>query len=317
MSFSIHQLQENGLNLVELKENETGTSVSVLPEFGALLHAFTVKNGNGSFNIIDNYNGLEQLQKELAVSFKSSKLSPFACRIPEGKYMFDSKQYQFDNKFMDGSAIHGLLYNKPFVITHQQAGEEDASLSLQYYYKEEDKGYPYYYECNVKYTLSTGNALQVQTIVTNKSDRLMPVADGWHPYFRLGGKVNDWLMHFNAESIVEFNDKLIPTGRLLEYDSFNESRPIGNTELDNCFVLKKDDLGAACEIYNPSAGIKVAFFPDSAYPYLQIYIPPHRQSIAIENLSAAPDCFNNKMGLLLLKPGHSQTFTTGYRPGLA
>jgi aldose 1-epimerase len=317
MSFSIHHLQENGLNLVELREEETGTSISVLPEFGALLHAFTVRTGDRPINIIDNYNGIAQLQKELAVSFKSSKLSPFPCRIPEGKYVFDSRQYQFDNKFMDGSAIHGLLYNKPFVITHEQAGDEAASLSLQYYYKEEDKGYPYYYECNVKYTLHVPHALQIQTIITNKSDRLMPVADGWHPYFRLGGNMDDWFMQFNAESILEFNDKLIPTGRLLEYDLFNESRQIGNTVLDNCFVLKKDEHGAACEILNPATGIKISFFPDSAYPYLQIYTPPHRQSIAIENLSGAPDCFNNKMGLLLLKPMHSQTFSTEYRLSLA
>jgi aldose 1-epimerase len=87
--------------------------------------------------------------------------------------------------------------------------------------------------------------------------------------------------------------------------------------LDNCFVLKKEEKGAACEVFNPANGIKLSFFPDSAYPYLQIYTPPERRSIAIENLSGAPDCFNNRMGLLLLQPGHSQTFTIEYRLSLA
>ena len=57
----------------------------------------------------------------------------------------------------------------------------------------------------------------------------------------------------------------------------------------------------------------VAFFPDAGYPYLQIYTPPHRESIAVENLSGAPNCFNNKMGLLLLQSGHSQIFTVRYK----
>ncbi len=316
MNFSIRHLQENGLNLVELREDRTGSSVAVLPEFGALLHAFTIETSEGSFNVIDHYNSMEQLQKELATSYKSSKLSPFPCRIPQGRYVFENRQYEFQNKFLDGSAIHGLLYNKPFVITDEMASEELASLSLQYYYKEDDEGYPYFYQCNVKYTLRPQQVLEVKTIISNKSGRAIPVADGWHPYFRLGGNIDDWFLYFNAESMLEFDEKLIPTGRLLPYDQFALSRKIGTTVLDNCFLLRKKDSEPACELFNPASKIKISFHPGDAYPYLQIYTPPHRQSIAIENLSGAPDCFNNKMGLSLLQPGHSQSFTTGYRLSL-
>jgi aldose 1-epimerase len=52
--------------------------------------------------------------------------------------------------------------------------------------------------------------------------------------------------------------------------------------------------------------------PDARYPYLQIYIPDNRQSIAIENLSAAPDAFNNKIGLLELEPYQQNQFSTSY-----
>ena len=57
---------------------------------------------------------------------------------------------------------------------------------------------------------------------------------------------------------------------------------------------------------------KLTIEPDKNYPILQIYIPPHRTSIAIENLSGAPDNFNNGMGLLLLQPGEEKTFSTCY-----
>lgn len=59
--------------------------------------------------------------------------------------------------------------------------------------------------------------------------------------------------------------------------------------------------------------VQLEIRPDKQYPYLQIYTPPHRNSIAIENLSAAPDAFNNKMGLITLQPGENIIFTTTYK----
>jgi aldose 1-epimerase len=58
--------------------------------------------------------------------------------------------------------------------------------------------------------------------------------------------------------------------------------------------------------------IQVEIHPDKSYPYLQIYTPPHRNSIAIENLSAAPDVFNNGMGAKVLAPNETANFTTTY-----
>ncbi len=143
--------------------------------------------------------------------------------------------------------------------------------------------------------------------------KLFPSADGWHPLFpRWGGKTDEWQLQFHGEAIVEFDDRLVPTGRLKQYDQFESPRDIGDTFLDNCFVLKPDIVSAACQLYNPAKGLRISIFPDGSYPYLQIYTPATRDSIAVENLSGAPDCFNNKMGLLLLQPGHSQIFTVRY-----
>jgi aldose 1-epimerase len=70
-------------------------------------------------------------------------------------------------------------------------------------------------------------------------------------------------------------------------------------------------------MYNPANQVWLSIFTNSHYPYLQIYTPPHRKSIALENLSGAPDCFNNGMGLLMLPPNRSQTFTVWYQTGVA
>ena len=314
MKFSIRHNTEQGLELVTIKDESNGTEVALLPGFGATLQAFRVKQQNGvAFNVIDSYRDAAELNREMSRSFKGPKLSPFPCRIPDGKYEFDGKEFQFRQLFSDGNAIHGLLYNKAYTILEESADETSGALSMEYLYKKEDAGYPFEYSCRVQYILHADSQLEVVTTVVNTDKTPIPIADGWHPYFQLGGKANDWLLQFHSTAIVEFDERLVPTGKLIFYDVFKDLKKLGDTFLDNCFTLKPEIVGAACEISNPANGLRVSFFPDPSYPYLQIYTPATRDSIAIENLSGAPDCFNNKMGLLILPPGHSQIFTVRYK----
>jgi aldose 1-epimerase len=317
MNFSIRHFQDNDLALVGLHEESTGTAVAILPGYGASLHSFRVRLKDGSFNVIDSYHSLAELKTELHRTFKGPKLSPFACRIAGARYSFEGRNYAFGNAFGDGTAIHGLLYNKAFTIINEETDNTGASLTVEYLYKEEDPAYPHTYSCRVRYKLHPDSLLEVETTVANLGTETLPLADGWHPYFQLGGKIDDWRLQFHAAGIVEFNDQLIPTGHVLPYDTFNHKKPINDTFLDNCFILQPGALHPACELSNPANNLGIAFYPDPGYPYLQIYTPPERQSIAIENLSGAPDCFNNKMGLLLLLPDHSQTFTVKYKVNVA
>jgi aldose 1-epimerase len=314
MSFSIRHVKQQELELITITDETTGTEIALLPGFGATLQAFRIRQKDGSlFNVINSYKDGSELKREGSRSFKGPKLSPFPCRIPDGIYHFGDKEYRFGHLFPDGTAIHGLLYDKPFTVLEEATDAGEGTLLMEYGYKGDDVGYPFHYSCQVRYTLHTAGELEVATTVTNLDKRVIPMADGWHPYFRLGGKIDHWRMRFHSEAILEFDARLVPTGRFIQYEDFDVARPIGDTFLDNCFALKPGIVSAACELYNHATGIRVAFFPDAAYPYLQIYTPPDRESIAIENLSGAPDCFNNKMGLLLLQPGHSQIFTVRYK----
>ena len=315
MEFTVSSAREKGLEQVILTDPATQTQVIILPQYGAMLHAFTVKTKTGFHNIIDNYSDAETLEKELSTSFKSSKLSPFVCRIAGGRYFYDGEEFELENKFMDGTAIHGLLYNKPFKKVASFADEQRASAAFKYHYKEEDDGYPFDYTCEVRYTLLPQNTLQVETTIINLDDLPIPLTDGWHPYFTLGGKADDWLLYFDAEGMLEFNEKLVPTSKMLPYDTFLQEKSIGDTKLDNCFLLTGDKSRAACTLRSEAAGLQLNIFPDAGYPFLQLYTPDNRQSIAIENLSGAPDAFNNKIGLLMLQPRHTQTFTVHYQVG--
>jgi aldose 1-epimerase len=317
MNFSIDRKSGNGFELLWLTENATGTQVAVNPGAGALLHGFVIPLTNEKINIIDNYKDGGELADYLSFSYKGCKLSPFACRIPGGKWHLDQIPYEFGKKFRDGSAIHGLLYDKPFRITDEFTDDNMASVTLRYHYKADDKGYPFEYVCEIRYILQTNNVLQLETTITNLSNETIPLVDGWHPYFNLGGEVNNYILGFRSDTMLEFNEALVPTGQLLNDASFITPVLLGDREIDNCFVLDHEKGLPCCVVYNPQNKLKLTFFASDLYRYLQIFTPKHRRSIAIENLSGAPDAFNNGIGLLWLEPRRSTTFNVWYRAEMA
>jgi aldose 1-epimerase len=313
MSFTITQEKDEDLDLLQITDLTSGIQLRVLPDSGAILHEFSIPLGNRRIQVINSYDNQKDLEKNRLISYKSAKLSPFVCRIAEGKYSFAGREYEFPNKFAGGSAIHGIISDKPFQLLEKKAEEDQAFLLFSYEYKEEDPGYPFHYLIHVRYRLKKNGKLYLETTVKNLSPFPIPIADGWHPYFSLEGRVNDWLLSFRSFKNVVFDEKLIPTGQIRETSEFYSPRKIGTEFFDHCFLLEPDTEKPAAILKNPENGLRISFFPDNTYPYLQIYTPDDRKSIAIENLSSAPDSYNNGMGLLILAPGDSQSFSVLYQ----
>ncbi|HUP13726.1 MAG TPA: hypothetical protein VM187_16005, partial [Niastella sp.] len=94
MSFSVSRISQNGLSLVRLQDNATNTIITILPEHGALLHSFEVQVNGESLNIIDNYSSRQHIEEDQHITYKSSKLSPFVCRLANGKYKIDDSPFE-------------------------------------------------------------------------------------------------------------------------------------------------------------------------------------------------------------------------------
>lgn len=302
MSFSIRENQEKGYKTLRLSEDEEGLSVDIAPFCGAMLDGFRIRTTEGTINLIDSYASLEDCKDGIRKNFKGVKLSPYVCRLGGGKYTLGGRTYQMEKNSLAGEAIHGLLYDRAFKENRRKISDNSATLQLQIDYKGEDAGYPFPYRCQVEYSIYRDNRLTMDTWITNLSDTAIPVVDGWHPYFRTGTKVDELELQFTAEAFVEFDTDLIPTGKLLPYREFNQMKKIGNIQLDNSFLLDISDKQPRCVLSDPMKKISVEFYPDPAYQVLQLYIPPQRDSIAIELLSGVPDAFNNGMGLKMLQP---------------
>ena len=290
---------------VELCDEALGIVAGIVPSAGAILNALTV---NG-VNIIDGYQDAGDFRERVHQGFRSAKLSPFVCRLNQATYSWQGRQYRLDKFLLNGSALHGILYDVKFDVITEKQGTEGASVVLRYQYNGDHPGYPFPFNCTVAYSLEKEGKLTISTHVSNPVNATgsLPIVDGWHPYFRLGGKADDWWLQIASDKMMEYNEQLIPTGNYLDNAVFAEGRLIGDMALDNGFLLQ-EGLAPLAVLRNPSNGLGIKFLSQLNYPYLQLYIPGDRESIAIENLSGAPDAFNNGIGLTILEPGEKKDF---------
>ncbi len=308
MLFEVNSNTQQQYPIITLK-NGNNCSAEIFA-FGGFVNAFTVATNNEYLNVIDGFSSVEEAIKNPTAGFKSSFLSPFTCRMKNGEFKFDNKAYKIDKFYLATHAIHGIVFDAVYDIINTEANDDKASVTLQHQYNGGDRGYPFPFTITHEWMLKANNHLSVSTTFIHSNNHAIPYAQGWHPYFTLGGLVDDYILQFDSNTIIEFDETLLPTGKLLLTNQFEKESLLQNIVLDNCFELSKTVVQPKCVLRYKN--IVLTIHPDASYPFLQVYTPPHRKSIALENLSGAPDCFNNGLGLRLIEPHASAIFTTSY-----
>jgi len=309
MSFEVFIDHTQTSPVIILKDLQTQTSAEIYA-FGGILNAFNILKEGEKTNIVAGFNSVSDAKKNITNGFKSAKLSPFVCRMDAGKYEWNEDYYQIEKWFLGNHAIHGIVYDADYRIQSTRADGNSACVELFYAYPGYEKGYPFPYLIQLMWKLEKDNKLTITTTITNASPQAIPISDGWHPYFNLGDSVDDYTLQFDSKKQIEFNSELIPNGQLINETRFFNGSSLKGIFLDNCFLLDSHIDSPKCILSNKN--LQLLIQPTINYPYLQIYTPDDRKSIAIENLSSAPDAFNNKMGLQILEPQETINFRTSY-----
>ncbi|MEB3691398.1 MAG: aldose 1-epimerase [Caldisphaeraceae archaeon] len=214
-------------------------------------------------------------------------LVPFANRIRGGKYTFEGKEYTLERN-EEGNAIHGLILDKRFNVKEKS----DDSVLLEYLLS--NKGYPAKIRVEVSYALGE-SSLETKISVTNIDNTSAPLVVGAHPYFLVS---DDWKIEpKKVKKCLAVNR--IPTGKMIDFDLST------NREYDDCFYICN-----GLTLISSYSSIRIS---SNDMCFYQIYTGI-KGAVAIEPMSGAPDAFNNKIGLKILKP-HSTTsysFTISY-----
>lgn len=311
MSFDIQIQEQRYGKSIQLMDSNAETMVTIHSK-GALMNSWKINKNDPSTELIHG-NPLHDIQlKEESFEmngFRSGKMSPFSCRIHKGQYDWEGASYRFNKFYLGQHAMHGLIYDADFELKNTASTSDHAMVCLEFKYEGSDPGFPFPYIIQVQWSLFKQHRIHVKTTIQNRSNQRIPMMDGWHPYFTLGDSVNAYQLEFKALGKIEMDQEMIPTGQVSEMKDFEKGNTIGATHFDDCFLLDPKQSNVTIRHHEKSIEVHAQHH----YPYLQLYTPEDRKSIAIENLSGAPDCFNNKMGLQVMEPQGMIHFETTYQ----
>lgn len=270
--------------------NNSGTKAVIYPVLGASLQQFYVNETP----IINNIIGTVAAPKLLNSSC-SAVLFPFANRINKGQYNYEGTAYQLAcNETSRGHAMHGLVYRQAFDFLDSTIKEDTATIRFVYEQDDQAAGFPFPFKTILTYTLRN-EGLILEVAVENIGTKRFPFSLGWHPYF-YSKNLEKSVLLMNSQEQIQTDKRMIPTG--IQANNFPNPLPLDRQQFDTGFVLETPEI----QYKTPDYDLKMTIDQEMDQPYVQLYIPKHRQSIAIEPMTAATDCYNNGWGTRELLP---------------
>ena len=304
-----------GITQLTIFNDKNGEYIKVIPEVGGMLNGIGLSKKGITYELLSNCEDYKSVLKEGLSEYKGSKLFPFPNRINDGAYTFLNDNYQLDkNHSAEGHAIHGLVYNSKFEVDSFK-NTSDGVLTLKYNSTGKEEGYPFLYELTMQYILSE-EGFKCITTVENKDNKIIPVADGWHPYYSTGSAIDELLIKIPSSDYIELDENMIPTDKIKSNDNFHNLTLIDKTVFDTCFKLPTTKGIQSIELYDPKKDLSISIWQETGeqkYNFVQLYTHPSRKSIAIEPMSCMPDAFNNQSGLIMLSPKERRSFVFGVK----
>ncbi len=316
-NFVIEKVSDSGMSIITARNNLTGEFCSIIPESGARIKELWLGSGQKKYSVLRTIKNIHsQVPDDI---YTNAKLSPFAGRIKNGRYVHNNVSYNVPLTFPEeGNACHGFVFNKKFEVIKTEISDERALCSLKYDYNEELAGYPFKYTLELSYILTSTDGLLCTTKVVNRSTSIMPLSDGWHHYFELGDEVDSLKLRLELSDIIEVDAKNIPTGKRTPFRDYVSPAVIGSRQFNTCFAVDGNRGKAATQLISEDRGITLRIWQETGknkFNYLVIYTPPDRKSIAIEPMTSNVDSFNNGEGLILLPPNGEFSANCGIQIG--
>ena len=247
-------------------------------------------------------------------------LFPWVNRIATTKFSYQGKDYEYSGKLQDehGSPIHGIVFDTERKITTEENSGDSHIIRIVPEFQTPQ--FPFIEECFIL----RRNSLSITVLFSNRSHHTQFFSFGYHPYINLGTRVDSLLLNSNLNDLIPLNERLLPKPYVIPGGRkyiFQNGESIGNGELDHCITGTPVSGNPEVVLSRIDTGESVCISTDSdrkMFPlrYFQLYIPPDRNSIAIEPMSSAGDVFHSPVsGPQILFPGESRSgrFTIEYK----
>lgn len=269
-------------------------------------------------NGVDVLHGYAESAK--ADAGRGQVLMPWPNRIRDGRYRFGGRDEKLPLSEPDRlNASHGLVRWALWQLAEQTVD----SLTVTYPLLPQ-AGWDWLLDLSITYRL-TSDGLEVTTSATNIGDERAPFGYGAHPYLTTGEQVvDDLTLTVPAQSVLEVDDRLIPTGRVPVPRAldFRAPRLIGDTRLDHGFT----DLRTGADRWSVTIGgagrSTTLWAQAAAFGYVQVFtgdsLPKskaRRTGVAVEPMSCPANAFATGESLVSIAPGETWQGTWGLTAG--
>jgi aldose 1-epimerase len=261
--------------------NKKGTEVKIT-NYGATITSWITKDKAGnSSNIVL---GFDSLKNYLAQPpFFGATVGRYGNRIGNAQFTIDGTTY----KLVANNGKH-QLHGGPkgfdkVVWDADNIRSAVPSLTLRYFSKDGEGGYPGNLKASVKFTLTSSDELQIE--YNAETDKATPINLTNHSYFNLSGNVDNTILEetllINANMYTPVDNTAIPTGEIKPVKGtpfdFTTAHTVGKFidsvrgGYDHNFVLnrKGKSLQKAAAVYDERSGRSMEVF--TTEPGIQFY----------------------------------------------
>jgi aldose 1-epimerase len=289
--------QRNG-DIVRLEDTTTQTAVSIVPSVGDIAFEMRVKGQNvlhWPYASLDDFKAKPGMS---GIPF----LGPWANRLDETAFYANGTRYAFDMELGNVRGpipIHGFLTtNNQWQVIEVNADADSAWVTSRLAFFSQPawiKQWPFAHTIEITHRLH-GGVLEVRTTITNMSGQPMPVAIGFHPYFRLTDSVRDeWTLSVGARTHWRLAPTKIPTGETEPIErlfSSPQAVPLRDFTLDDVFgdLIRDADGRATVSVIGKAQRIDVVFGPN--YRAAVVWAPTPGTFICIEPMAGITDAIN-------------------------
>ncbi|GAC1470291.1 MAG: aldose 1-epimerase [Isosphaeraceae bacterium] len=311
--------EHKGGTVYTLRDEETGSSASILPSFGFNLFDLRLPVGGRVRPMIRAFPDFAENPRSPGRN-GIPILFPFPNRIHLGQFKFQGKEYRLPINSGTHS-IHGFALDVPWEVIEQTTEGGAATLTGRYQISKQSPGllarWPADAILTVRYALS-GRRLGMTVTVSNPTADDLPHGFGIHPYFRCPfapeGDTERTRVILPASQFWVL-DQFIPTGELRPVDDrldFREGKPMKGLKLDDVLthLTYEKDL-CVCRLLDLDLESEFRLCFDRNFRELVVFTPPGEENvISLEPYTQTTDAVNLASrnvegGLRIL--GHGQT----------
>lgn len=297
MNYTARQSVVDGVGVVELQDAAHRMRVSLAPSIGNMAYRIEIAGKNCLWFPCGSPAELRDNPQFCGIPF----LGPWANRLDDDAFWANGKRYLLNpglgNLRRDAhqKPIHGILNFSPAWELETASADEHsawATSRLEFWkHPEMMAQFPFAHTITMTYRLARGE-VEVETILDNLSTDPMPVAIGFHPYFRLDDAPRDqWKVHLAARDHLLLNNLTIPTGESKPVE-FADPYPLAGGQLDDVFSSLTPDPDGSVRFWAEGERERITVTYGAHYPVAVVYAPPGREFLCFEPMSAVTNGFN-------------------------